>query len=86
MVDENEPGAKKVQSKCHLPYKTASGAVSKSALDTIARVLQGSRGGVDIPADEKRKAARKTITLLKEAKMNVGDGLYKIAGMKPPMK
>lgn len=78
-IDLNKPGDQKVQALCKLPYKTPSGAVNKGA-------LQGSRGGVDAPPEAKRAAAKKLIPLMKEAKIDIGDGLYKVAGMQPPMK
>lgn len=84
LIDQNDAGEKKVQSKCKLPYRTPSGAVSKGSLRTISGVLQGSMGGVDASPDEKRAAAKKIIPLMKEAKIDIGDGLYKVAGMQPP--
>lgn len=79
LIDENAPGEKKVQAKCHLPYKTPSGAVSKAALRAIAGVLQGSRGGVQAASASKKKAARTVVRLMQEAKMEPGQGLKDMA-------
>lgn len=84
LIDQNDGSGPKVQAKCKLPYKTPSGAVSKGALRAISGALQGSRGGVEASPDDKRAAAKKIIPLMKEAKIDVGDGLYKVAGMQPP--
>lgn len=78
MVDMNE-GTPKVQAKCKLPYKEPGGAVNKGALRAIAAVLGGSRGGVDAPAAAKKAAARKTLTLMRQAKMEPGEGLQRMA-------
>lgn len=84
LIDANPSGQKKVQANCKLPYKTPDGAVSKGALRAISGALQGSRGGVEASPEDKRAAARKIIPLMKEAKIDVGDGLYKVAGLTPP--
>lgn len=86
MIDENEPGKQKVQALCKLPYREPNGgAVNKGALRSIAGVLQGSMGGLKgVSMDAKRAAAKKCLALMKEAKMQIGDGLYRAAGEEPP--
>lgn len=74
------------QDKCKLPYREPKGgAVNKGALRSISGVLQGSMGGVKgVAMEAKRAAAKKCLGLMKEAKMHIGDGLYRAAGMEPP--
>lgn len=82
LVDLNPPGKPKVKDKCKLPVRyTPGGPYVRAALRAAAAVLAGARGGVRLPADARRKAARKLVRLMRQAKMRVGEGLLRMAGM-----
>lgn len=82
LIDMNEPGEEKVASKCKLPVREPGGAINRNALAAAAAALVGSRGGVDAPLAEKRKAARKLIALYREAEMEPPESLKRLAGVK----
>jgi len=42
--------------------------------------VDGSQGGVDAPQDEKRMAARKLLRLMREAGIEAGESLRRMAG------
>lgn len=78
-IDLNEPGAKKTQDNCKLPYKEPGGAINKNALGAAAAALAGARGGVQAPAAAKKAAARKLRAAYGEVKMDVPDSLKNMA-------
>ena len=79
LVDLNERGAEKIKSRCYLPVrKTPGGPYNKAALRNAAARLPQS----DIPGDEKRKAARKLVALMREGDMGVGPATLRMAGMR----
>jgi hypothetical protein len=80
LIDVNPPGEDKTQAKCKLPIKEPDGTYNKNALRAAAAALLGARGGVEAPQDEKRKAARKLLRLMKEAGMEAGESLRRLAG------
>lgn len=80
LIDLNEPGEEKVKSKCKLPVREPGGALNRNAVHAAAAVLAGGRGGVDAPADEKRKAARKLIRLYRELEEDPPESLRRLAG------
>lgn len=67
LIDENEPGADKVQAMCHLPVYEPNGDLNANAVRAAAAALGGARGGVKASADAKAAAARKLDRLKKEA-------------------
>lgn len=79
LVDENASGDAKVKSKCHLPVKEPGGAVNRHALMAAQGALVGARGGVDLPANVKRAAARKLVRLMHEHKITPAASLSKVA-------
>jgi 2'-5' RNA ligase len=82
LIDLNEPGEEKVKGKLKLPIRsTPGGPVNKNALRAAAAVLAGARGGVNAPAEAKSKAARTLVRLMREADIEVGDSLLRMAGM-----
>lgn len=83
LIDLNEPGAEKVKDKCKLPVRrTPGGPYNRNALRAAAAALAGARGGVKgVPPEVKRKAARACVRLMREAGINVGESLLRIAGM-----
>lgn len=88
LIDMNQAGKDKVKNLCKLPVKsTPDGPYNVNAIHSAARALAGARGGLKgVPADEKRKAARKLISLHKEIDEQAPNAIYRIAGEKPPSK
>lgn len=81
LVDMNEAGAEKAAAKCKLPVKEPGGAVNANAMRAAAAALSGARGGVDMPPDMKRMAARKLMRMMGEAGMTPPDAMRRMAGM-----
>ncbi|OBS10793.1 hypothetical protein [Acidihalobacter prosperus] len=79
LVDENKPGQPKTKSQCHLPIKEPGGKVNRHALYAAQGALVGARGGVDLPADVKRAAAKKLVELLKAHKLPPAASLMRLA-------
>ena len=79
LIDLNEAGKDKTQSNCKLPIREPGGAINKNALGAAAAALAGSRGGVQAPADAKKKAARALIRAYGEAKMDCPPSLKNMA-------
>ena len=79
LIDLNKSGADKIKANCKLPIRsTPGGPFNRNALrNAAARIFQM----VDVPPDEKRKAASRLVGLMKEAKIVVGsDALLRLAG------
>lgn len=78
LIDLNE-GRDKIKSKCYLPIrKRPGGAVNKAALRNAAARLFVLKG---VPAEEKRKAARSLVRLMRQAKIEIGsEALLRLAG------
>src|SRR5574341_189798 len=85
LIDMNQPGKDKVKNLSKLPIKsTPDGPYNINAIHSAAGVIGGARGGLrGVPADEKRKAARKLISLYKEMDEQAPDAVYRSAGEKP---
>jgi hypothetical protein len=64
LIDENESGQDKVQSKCHLPVKTPDGAISRNGVHAAAARLMQTKTS---PAN-KKAAARKLRGLYRQLK------------------
>ena len=80
LIDENEAGQDKVQSKCKLPVYSPSGALNSNAVHAAAAALAGARGGVSSSPQSKKAAAKKLIRLYGELKETPPDSLKKLAG------
>jgi len=80
LIDINPPGEDKIQANCKLPIKEPDGTYNRNALRAAAAALMGARGGVDAPQEEKRKAARKLLRLMKEAGIEAGESLRRLSG------
>jgi hypothetical protein len=63
LIDENAPGEKKVQDKCHLPVHEPNGDVNANGVHAAVSALAGGRGGVGASPASKKKAARALIRL-----------------------
>jgi hypothetical protein len=76
LVNLNDgPRGRWSKAQCHLPIrepKAMGGMVNRNALGAAAAALAGARGGVQLPPDAKRQAAR---ALVRQ---------YLAAGMAPP--
>ena len=84
LIDTNESGAEKVKARCKLPLrKTPGGPYNVNAIHAAAGA-HGILGVKGVSPDEKRKAARKLVSLYKEIDEQAPDSTYHMAGMKPP--
>jgi hypothetical protein len=80
LIDLNPGGEEKVKANCKLPIRsTPRGPYNLKAMAAAAAALAGARGGVDAPAAEKRKAARKLVRLYREADREPPETLVRIA-------
>lgn len=85
LIDMNPPGAPKVKARCKLPVrKTPGGPINRNALRAAAAAIMGARGGLKVPPDVKREAARKLVRLMLQAGIRPGEGLLRLAGLKRP--
>jgi len=83
LIDANPKGAEKIKAKCNLPLQYTSGGpyVRMAIRNAMGRIFQVTGA----PADVKRKAARRLITLARQGGIAVGSAsLYRLAGMKQP--
>ncbi|MCR4398941.1 MAG: hypothetical protein NUV93_08265 [Firmicutes bacterium] len=80
LIDLNEAGEEKKASLCKLPVREPGGALNRNAVHAAAAALVGARGGVDAPLEEKRKAARKLLTLYREIDEEPPESLKRLAG------
>jgi hypothetical protein len=82
LIDENESGKPKIQAKCKLPIKK-KGVIYRRALQAAAGALMGSRGQtVQASPEEKKAAAKRLVSLMKEGGMVAGPNLLDLAGVK----
>lgn len=84
LIDTNPEGKQKVKDNCKLPIRSKPGGpVNKNGLQAAAGALLGARGGVQgVSPDDKRKAAKTIVSYERQAKMEPGDGILKLAGEK----
>lgn len=80
LIDLNEPGKPKTKTACKLPIREPGGALNRNAVHAAAAALAGARGGVDAPLAEKRKAARKLLSLYAELKEEPPESIKRLAG------
>jgi len=79
LVDLNEPRAEKVKAKCYLPVRRRPGGpFNRNALRNAMARLTGTK----IPAEAKRKAARRLVRLAAEAGIMVGVTIRRLAGVR----
>lgn len=84
LIDMNEPGKPKTKDKCKLPVRsTPGGPVNKNAVHaaTGAHGLMGLKG---VPAEMKRAAAKRLISLYGGMGETAPESTYRVAGMKRP--
>jgi len=84
LIDTNPKGKSKIKANCKLPVRSKPGApYNKSALRSAAGALLGARGGVrGVSASDKKRAARRLVRLMRQAKMSVGPTILRLAGMR----
>ena len=71
----------KTKDACKLPVRsTPGGAYNLNAMSAAAAALAGARGGLNAPAEEKRKAARRLVRLYRQAKKEPPPALLRVAG------
>ena len=83
LVDLNPAGKAKVKALCKLPVRaTPGGPYNVNSMIACASVLAGGRGGMDAPAEAKRKAAKRLLSLYAELGKPAPGELRRIAGMR----
>ena len=80
LIDLNDPDSEKIKGKCKLPVKEPGGALNRNAVHAAAAALAGARGGVQAPGEDKRKAARKLVSLYRELDEEAPDSVKRLAG------
>jgi len=79
LIDTNPPRARKVKARCKLPVRSRPGApYNRNALRNAAARLSQT----DAPPEAKRAAARRLVRLMREAGIEVGESLLRMAGMR----
>lgn len=79
LIDTNDPGGDKVQSKCKLPVKEPNGDVNANAVHAAVAALAGGRGGVDASPADKKAAARALVRYYGQMKEDVPPSLKSMA-------
>lgn len=83
LVNLNDgPRARWAKGQCHLPVReprAMGGKVNRSALGAAAAALVGARGGVNLPPDVKRKAARDLVRLYVQGGLEPPEALGQLA-------
>lgn len=69
------------KSNCKLRVYEPGGDLNVNGVHAAAAVLAGARGGVDAPAQAKRSAAKKLVSLYRELKEQAPDAVRRLAGM-----
>lgn len=69
------------KSNCKLRVYEPGGDLNANGVHAAAAVLAGARGGVDAPAQAKRSAAKKLVSLYRELKEQAPDAVRRLAGM-----
>jgi hypothetical protein len=83
LVDLNPAGESKTKDRCYLPVReprSMGGNLNRNGVYAAAAVLAGSRGGVDIPAAEKKRAARTLVGHYRTLKTDPPESLVNLAG------
>jgi len=73
------PRSRWSKDKAKLPVRQPDGKLNRNAVFAAAGVLAGARGGVDAPADAKRAAARKLLSLYAQLKETAPDSVRRMA-------
>jgi len=83
LLDLNPPGVspeKKTQDTCKLPVTEPDGTVNTNALSAALGALNGARNALaGVSAQDKKKAAKKLLSLYRAAKLDVPDSLKSLA-------
>ncbi len=79
LVDLNPPGEPKAKARCKLPVREPDGTLNRNALIAAQGALVGARGGVELSPEEKRRAARKLVRLMREHGLEPADSLLELA-------
>lgn len=78
LVDTNEPGQPKIKGNCKLPVRSNPGApYNRNALRNAASRVSQMSG---VPDADVRKAASRLVGLERQAGIETGEGLLKLAG------
>ena len=82
LIDTNPSGAEKTKGNCYLPVRSSPGAPYNTNAIRAAMGGHGIMRVKGVPAEEKRKAARRLVRLAGEAGIDVGPSIRRLAGMK----
>ncbi len=79
LVDLNRPRSEKIKAKCYLPVRSRPGsAFNRNAIrNALARLSR-----TKIPAEAKRRAARRLVRLAAEAGIQIGETIRRLAGLR----
>lgn len=75
-------GTPTAKSQCKLPVREPDGTLNRNGVHAAAAALAGARGGIKAPLNDKRKAARKLISLYRTLEEEPPDSIKKLAGVK----
>jgi len=79
LIDLNQ--GEKSKALCKLPIREPGGAINRSAVHAAAAVLAGGRGGVQAPAPERAKAARRLVSIYRrDLREEPPESLTRLAG------
>lgn len=77
-------GAPTSKEQCKLPVREPNGTLNRNGIHAAAAALAGARGGVKAPTEDKRKAAKKLVSLYRNVlDEEPPESILKLAGMKP---
>lgn len=80
-LHDGEPTSKE---QCKLPVREPDGTLNRNGIHAAAAALAGARGGVKAPMEDKRKAAKKLVSLYRNVlDEEPPESILKLAGMKP---
>ncbi len=84
LIDNNAKGKAKVKALCKLPIRQKPGGpVSKNGLRAAAAALMGARTPLTgVSASQKKATARKIVRLMRQAGIQPGASILRLAGMK----
>ena len=72
------------KAECKLAVKEPGGMYNRNGIHAAAAALAGARTPLKAPPEEKRKAARKLISLYRQMDALAPESTYRIAGEKRP--
>lgn len=80
LIDLNPAGEAKQKGMCKLPVNEPNGDLNRNGVHAAAARLAGAGGGVQAPADAKRRAARKLMAIYRSLHEQAPDSIRMMAG------